>query len=226
MPSQNYKISSENHEFGGKVSGYIDEKFAICSRNFEILAGKQDLKPCLRLDFEQALRNAIIDAMVKKEIPKKKMTIDDLAVMVARGFDDVKKDLRGDMSKMESGIRGDMSKMESGIRGDMTKMENGIRGDMTKMENGIRGDMAKMEKGIRGDMAKMEKGIRGDMVKMETNIRNDFQTKLVDVEDRLTVRINGLEKLVEKKVVNLEPGKGELHSLNLRISKLEKKVGV
>ncbi len=41
MPSQNCKISSENNEFGGNISGYVDDKFGICSRNFTILAGKR-----------------------------------------------------------------------------------------------------------------------------------------------------------------------------------------
>jgi hypothetical protein len=48
---KNFKISSENNEFGGKISGYIDEKFVICSRNFKVLTDKRLFAAYSRLDW-------------------------------------------------------------------------------------------------------------------------------------------------------------------------------
>ncbi len=49
-----------------------------------------------------------------------------------------------------------------------------------------------------------------------------LRKEIMETEDRLIVRIDGLEKVITDKVLNKEPKNSEIYSLDLRVTKIEK----
>jgi len=135
---------------------------------------------------------------MKKETPKvsKNVTINDLAIMVAKGFDSVHKEI-----KSQIGL----------VREDMKSEIGSVREDMKSEIGSVREDMKSEFSSVREDMKSEIGSVREDMLNME---------------DRLTVRINGLEKIITDRVLNKEPKNSEIYSLGLRVTKIEKTIGI
>jgi len=146
---------------------------------------------------------------MKKETPKvsKNVTINDLAIMVAKGFDSVHKEIKSQIGL----VREDMKSEIGSVREDMKSEFSSVREDMKSEIGSVREDMKSEIGSVREDMKSEFSSVREDMLNME---------------DRLTVRINGLEKIITDRVLNKEPKNSEIYSLGLRVTKIEKTIGI
>ena len=67
---------------------------------------------------------------MKKTASNKKTTIDDLAIMVAKGFEDVRKELRSEISSVKSELKSEINEVKSEI--------NEVKSEINEVKENLR----------------------------------------------------------------------------------------
>ncbi len=111
--------------------------------------------------------------------------------------DQLRRDIRADMERMEANRRADTERMEANRRVDMERMEE----RMEKMEENRRADMERME----ARMEKMEENRRADMERMEARMeefRHEMLAVLKELSDavaKLDSRVSYVEGILDRR---------------------------
>ena len=151
---------------------------------------------------------------MKKE-PRKKVTIEDLAVIVGKGFSDVYKKMDAGFSSVDERFKEVHEKMDKGFSDVYKKMDKGFSVARKETE-----DLAIMVGRGFNDVNENFKEVREEMDKGFT----DANLSLGQVRSRLTsLEENQLDLKLRVDVLNYTKTTDELRS---RIVVLEKKVGV
>jgi hypothetical protein len=86
------------------------------------------------------------------------------------------------------------------LRGDMTRLETGLRRDMAGLETNLRTEITALESNLRTEIGALESNLRTEIGALESNLRTEFTALAINVH----TEISGLESGFGHEMVGLE----------------------
>lgn len=136
----------------------------------------------------------ILNSMAKENIVKKikngaKMTLDTLAMITKKGFDE----LRDEMSEMKDELRGEMGEMKDELRGEMGEMKDELRDEIGEMKDYVD---KKFDEVLTGE----------DRIMGELQVMREEHAASFGIYKNIEERVFGLEQTVKtiQKRIGLE----------------------